>query len=91
MCGIVGIVNKSDCIQDIILGLQSLEYRGYDSSGIATIIDDNFLFEKVTGKISSLKEKILKKKNTRKISYWSYKMGYSWETFVRKLSSVCKK
>ena len=37
MCGIVGIVNKSDCIQDIISGLYSLEYRGYDSSGVATI------------------------------------------------------
>ena len=61
MCGIVGIANKSDCIQDIILGLHSLEYRGYDSSGVATIIDDNFLFEKVTGKVSFLKEKILKK------------------------------
>ena len=37
MCGIIGIANKSDCIQDIISGLYSLEYRGYDSSGVATI------------------------------------------------------
>ena len=68
MCGIVGIVNKSDCIQDIISGLNSLQYRGYDSSGVATIIDDNFLFEKATGKISSLKEKILKKKIQGKLA-----------------------
>ena len=37
MCGIVGIVSKFDCINDILSGLNSLEYRGYDSSGIATL------------------------------------------------------
>ena len=42
MCGIVGIVSNKDCIQNIISGLKALEYRGYDSSGIA-ISDENKL------------------------------------------------
>ena len=37
MCGIVGIASQQDCIQNIISGLKALEYRGYDSSGIAII------------------------------------------------------
>ena len=42
MCGIVGIASKQDCIQSIISGLKALEYRGYDSSGIA-ITENNTL------------------------------------------------
>jgi len=68
MCGIVGIAKKSDCIKDIISGLYSLEYRGYDSSGLATIIDEKFLYEKITGKISNLEEEILKKKIQGKLA-----------------------
>ena len=54
MCGIVGISSKKDCIQNIISGLNALDYRGYDSSGIA-IADNNILsFHKSVGKISEL-------------------------------------
>ena len=35
MCGIVGIASNKNCIKHIVSGLKSLEYRGYDSSGIA--------------------------------------------------------
>ena len=35
MCGIVGYAGKDNCIPKIISGLESLEYRGYDSAGIA--------------------------------------------------------
>ena len=35
MCGIVGITSKEDSIAEILSGLKALEYRGYDSSGIA--------------------------------------------------------
>ena len=35
MCGIVGYIGKDKCIPKIIYGLESLEYRGYDSAGIA--------------------------------------------------------
>jgi len=43
MCGIVGAVAQRDIANILLMGLQSLEYRGYDSAGIATIGDDGAL------------------------------------------------
>ncbi|MFA5005363.1 MAG: glutamine--fructose-6-phosphate transaminase (isomerizing), partial [Candidatus Omnitrophota bacterium] len=62
MCGIVGYIGKNPA-QDILLsGLKRLEYRGYDSSGIAILSDTKTLtIRKAPGKISAL-EKIIKDK-----------------------------
>ena len=58
MCGIVGYIGNEAC-QEIILGsLQRLEYRGYDSSGIATLNDDRLQLRRSVGKLSELKAKI---------------------------------
>ena len=60
MCGIVGYVGNKIC-QEIILGsLERLEYRGYDSSGIATIYNDQIHLRRTVGKLSELKAKIIK-------------------------------
>ena len=39
MCGIIGIASNKSVTANIIQSLKKLEYRGYDSSGIATIVD----------------------------------------------------
>ena len=58
MCGIVGYIGNEAC-QEIILGsLQRLEYRGYDSSGIATLNDGRLQLRRSVGKLSELKAKI---------------------------------
>ena len=62
MCGIVGIASENDCVKEIIAGLYSLEYRGYDSSGIATLNDNLFANKKSIGKISRLENAIIKDK-----------------------------
>ena len=62
MCGIVGIASENDCVKGIIAGLYSLEYRGYDSSGIATLNDNLFASKKSIGKISRLENAITKDK-----------------------------
>ena len=63
MCGIVGYIGKQDPIDILITGLKNLEYRGYDSAGIAIKSnDDNLQIIKSVGKISNLEEK-LKKEN----------------------------
>ena len=62
MCGIVGIASENDCVKGIIKGLYSLEYRGYDSSGIATLNDNLFANKKSIGKISRLENAIIKDK-----------------------------
>ena len=62
MCGIVGIASNKNCIKHIVSGLKSLEYRGYDSSGIAFIENNNIKFKKNVGKIFGLEKKIIEKK-----------------------------
>ncbi len=55
MCGIVGIIGHEFKVSDLIDGLKKLEYRGYDSAGVA-VIDQNGLFvSKSVGRIDNLK------------------------------------
>lgn len=59
MCGIVGYIGKKNNVADVlIMGLKSLEYRGYDSAGIALFNDKEDQVIKSKGKISSLEEKL---------------------------------
>ena len=58
MCGIIGIVSKNEVVNRLIDGLQRLEYRGYDSAGIATINSSEIVYSKSTGKLVYLKNKI---------------------------------
>src|SRR3569833_1580207 len=54
MCGIVGIVGKSDVAQRLFDGLKRLEYRGYDSAGICTIENGEFVRRRAEGKLDNL-------------------------------------
>ena len=58
MCGIVGYIGKEKCIPRIISGLESLEYRGYDSAGIAYITKKGIEIAKEEGRIEILKNEI---------------------------------
>ena len=54
MCGIVGYVGHQDAVSFILPGLRRLEYRGYDSAGIATVSGQSLDIRKTTGKIADL-------------------------------------
>jgi glucosamine--fructose-6-phosphate aminotransferase (isomerizing) len=58
MCGIFGYIGNKDPIQTCLEGLKQLEYRGYDSSGIAGIQKNQLLVIKEVGKISELEKKL---------------------------------
>lgn len=58
MCGIIGYVGKKKCIPILIEGLKSLEYRGYDSAGIAIVRNNEIELIKEKGKIVNLESKI---------------------------------
>lgn len=58
MCGIFGYVGLRNGAKIAIEGLKRLEYRGYDSSGIAGIIDGKIFYGKEVGKISILEQKL---------------------------------
>ena len=62
MCGIIGYIGKKNSLPILINGLKKLEYRGYDSAGIAYLNNDNIKITKEVGRISEL-EKIIDSKD----------------------------
>ena len=58
MCGIVGYAGKEKVLNKILTGLKSLEYRGYDSAGIAYVKDGKVKIIKKKGPIKNLEKKI---------------------------------
>ena len=58
MCGIVGFTGRENALPILIKGLYSLEYRGYDSAGIAAFTKEGLRVVKTRGRIANLEEKI---------------------------------
>ena len=58
MCGIVGYVGDKQAANFLLEGLAKLEYRGYDSAGIAVFNGESIRVEKSVGRLASLKDKI---------------------------------
>src|SRR5690554_2712207 len=56
MCGIVGYIGKKEAYPILIKGLKRLEYRGYDSAGVA-LLNDSLNVYKTKGKVSDLEQK----------------------------------
>ena len=58
MCGIVGFTGRENALPILIKGLHALEYRGYDSAGIAAMTEDGRRVIKTRGRIDALEEKV---------------------------------
>ncbi|OSQ44766.1 glutamine--fructose-6-phosphate transaminase (isomerizing) [Thalassospira sp. MCCC 1A01428] len=58
MCGIIGIIGKDSVSERILEGLKRLEYRGYDSAGIATLINGNIERRRAEGKLVNLSQRL---------------------------------
>ncbi len=58
MCGIIGKIGKVNCMKDVLEGLKKLEYRGYDSAGVAVFTDEGVKRVRAVGNISALEEKL---------------------------------
>ncbi|MBO6088339.1 glutamine--fructose-6-phosphate transaminase (isomerizing) [bacterium] len=58
MCGIVGYVGKKPVVDILVDGLEQLEYRGYDSSGIAVMCENDIKVYKAVGKLKNLREEL---------------------------------
>lgn len=58
MCGIIGIIGKDGVAQGLLEGLRRLEYRGYDSAGIATLVDGRIECRRAEGKLANLARRL---------------------------------
>ena len=62
MCGIVGCIGINNPVEYLLEGLKELEYRGYDSAGIAVMDEEDLKIIKAVGKLKNLEEKVNKVK-----------------------------
>ncbi|PCI38068.1 MAG: glutamine--fructose-6-phosphate transaminase (isomerizing) [Rhodospirillaceae bacterium] len=58
MCGIVGAINGKSVVQHLTTGLSRLEYRGYDSAGLAIIQEDKIISRRAQGKLVNLRHQL---------------------------------
>src|ERR687887_512159 len=56
MCGIIGYVGNRPCKELLLHGLERLEYRGYDSAGLAMLEDEGLDYIRAVGNLSNLKQ-----------------------------------
>lgn len=59
MCGIVGILGQRPVAEILVDGLRRLEYRGYDSAGVATLVNGRIETRRAVGKLNALAEKLV--------------------------------
>ena len=58
MCGIVGYIGKKNAVEVGVDGLRALQYRGYDSAGLAFLNEGKIISARAVGKIENLEELI---------------------------------
>ena len=88
MCGIVGYIGNRKAVPIILDGLRRLEYRGYDSAGIAVLNGDNQLaIRRASGKLRNLEDAI--RVNPHRWPVWNrpYPLGHAWASHRRERAS----
>lgn len=81
MCGIVGFTGKQQAAPVLLNGLSKLEYRGYDSAGIAVRDGEHpAQVVKAKGRLSNLVEKQMKESTAGNMRNRTYTLGNTWRT-----------
>ena len=58
MCGIVGAIGAMECTPFLLSGLKTLEYRGYDSAGLAVLADGELARARAKGRVAELEARV---------------------------------
>ena len=58
MCGIIGIIGRTDAAPRMVESLKRLEYRGYDSAGVATLVNGRIERRRAQGKLVNLSDSL---------------------------------
>src|SRR5256886_10755070 len=81
MCGIVGYAGARPALGIVLDGLRRLEYRGYDSAGVAVVADGVLLTEKRAGKLANLEKTLAERVNGTRIGTGTTAIGHTrWAT-----------
>ena len=67
MCGIVGYIGTQTAVDILLEGLERLEYRGYDSAGVATVLEGKLNCVRAKGKLYNLREKVAREVDLARI------------------------
>src|SRR5258708_8626367 len=67
MCGIIGVIGKREVAPLLVDGLRRLEYRGYDSAGVATLVDGRIERRRAEGKLDRLVDRLKRQPVTGRI------------------------
>ena len=90
MCGIVGYIGQKEAYPILIAGLKKLEYRGYDSAGVALVNgEDKLNVYKTKGKVANLEELAADKDCGGHIGI-AHTRWATWRTISRKCTSPCQ-
>ncbi len=76
MCGIVGYIGSKKVVPVIVEGLRKLEYRGYDSAGIAVVTKEGKLeIRRAPGKLRNLEDALAKARRSRELTASATRVG----------------
>ena len=82
MCGIVGYIGEQQAAPILLDGLSKLEYRGYDSAGIAVFDGKEIHMEKATGTFEGFGRSDKRRNDSfGNFRNWSYEVGDAWKSF----------